>query len=78
MTESWSDLLIEQTRNALADKWVGGLDGFLHLKNINGKFGKICFENLMAERWLIHVKNSTDVNTFANVEDLISAGWAID
>jgi len=77
MPNTWSDYLMEETRNALHDGFVGA-DGFLHMKNINGNFGKICLENLMYKKLLIQDKRTDVEYCYTSADELIMDGWAID
>lgn len=77
MINAWSDDLLEQTRNALNDGFVG-LDGFLHMKNINGNYGKIHLENLLAAKLLIQDKQTDEVYSFSTSDEVIANGWVID
>lgn len=77
MLNTWSDNLLEETLNALHDGFVGA-DGFLHMKNINGNFGKICLENLMDGKLLIQDKKTDVEYLYTSADELIIDGWAID
>jgi hypothetical protein len=46
MPNSWSNNLLEETRDALRDGFVGA-NGFLHMKNINDSYGRIHLTNLI-------------------------------
>jgi hypothetical protein len=77
MNKIWSDNLLEQTRNAL-DNSFSGPDNFLHMKNINGNYGSICLDNLLARKLLIQCKKSDAEYSYKSADELISDGWAID
>ncbi|MBU1447015.1 MAG: hypothetical protein KKF58_01765 [Gammaproteobacteria bacterium] len=77
MKIKWSDRLTEETRAALSDLSVSP-QGILHMKNINGGYGKILFEELSSNKFIIWDKRSDASFQFASSEDLISSGWAID
>ncbi|OGQ52434.1 MAG: hypothetical protein A3J24_13235 [Deltaproteobacteria bacterium RIFCSPLOWO2_02_FULL_53_8] len=73
----FSDRLIEETRIALDDvplTW----DGALHMKNSNGRFGKISLENMLAKKLLIEDKVTDADYHYASADELIAAGWVID
>lgn len=77
MPNSWSDNLLEETRNALHNGFVGA-DGFLHMKNINGNYGKIRFEDLMDGKLLIQDMKTDAEYPYSTTEELIADGWVID
>lgn len=77
MANRWSDKLTEETRAAL-ENWVVTPQGVLHMKNINGRYGRILFEDLVADKLLIRDKKSEAEYLYASVDELISVGWAID
>lgn len=77
MTNKWSDRLIEETRAALEDRVVTPL-GVLHMKNVNGLYGIIQFDDLVAGRLFIKDKKSEAEYLYASADDMIEAGWAID
>jgi hypothetical protein len=76
---SWTESLKNQTREALEECRINPATNKLHLKNINGNFGHITLQDLLARR--LHVysyENSDEYWTGECVEDLLAAGWAID
>lgn len=77
VSKNWSVNLLEQTFDALDDYFTGP-DGFLHMKNINGNFGKILLEDLIARRLLIQDKNSDVKYLYKTADELIADGWVID
>lgn len=77
MANKWSDRLIEETRAALED-WVVTPLGVLHMKNLNGSYGKILLEDLVVDKLLIKDKKSEAEYLYASADELIAAGWAID
>jgi hypothetical protein len=77
MYENWSDKLLEETRAALNNGSVGP-DGFLHMKNINGDYGKIRLEDLWAGKLLIQDKRADTTYQFSTCDEMINDGWAID
>lgn len=74
---SWSDELISQNRTAIDDCFVSP-DGYLHFKNINHSFGKICVTKLLDGKWIIEGKQAGSETVFETIDALIAAGWAID
>jgi hypothetical protein len=77
MANTWSDSLIEQTRDAL-NEGITGPDGFLHMKSTKGKFGKIGLEDLLIGKLLIQDKLTTAAYIYSTNDELIADGWAID
>lgn len=77
MTNTWSDELIEKTRDVLDLKYVP-FDDFVHMKNINGNFGKISLKNWLAQKFIIQ-DNRTDFEyVYITIDELIEAGWVVD
>lgn len=77
ISNKWSDRLIAETRAALENGVVTPL-GVLHMKNLNGRYGKIQFDDLVAGRLHIKDKKSEAEYLYASADELIAAGWAID
>lgn len=77
MANNWSDRLIEETRAAFED-WVVAPLGILHMKNLNGSYGKIFMKDLVDDKLLIKDKKSEAEYLYASADELIAAGWAID
>lgn len=77
MHENWSDKLLEETCAALNNGSVSP-DGFLHMKNINGCYGKIRLEDLRAGKLLIQDKQADKAYQFSTCDEMINDGWAID
>ena len=77
MNNTWSDRLIEETRDVL-DLGFVPRDDFVHMKNINGNFGKIYFQDLLDRKLIIQDKETNAKYFYATVDELIAAGWAVD
>ncbi|MFB9123562.1 hypothetical protein E2553_16055 [Paraburkholderia dipogonis] len=77
MNNPWSETLIEQTRGALQSLPVT-LDGNLHLKNADDRFGHIGLRDLMTGTLTVTDKRSGETHLYGSVDDLIAAGWAVD
>ena len=77
MANKWSDRLIAETRAAFEGCVVTPL-GALHMKNLNGSYGKILFEDLIADKLLIKDKKTEAEYFYASADELIAAGWVID
>jgi hypothetical protein len=74
---TWSDSLKKKTKDALLE-CSGAPDGFIHMKNINGSFGRISLEDLVRGKLLIHDKKTKAEYFYKAIEELVAAGWAID
>ena len=77
MTDNWSDNLINETREVL-DLGFVPRDDFVHMKNINGDFGKIGIADWFDRKLIIQDKRSDAIYKYNTVEELITAGWAVD
>lgn len=73
----WSDSLILLTRQAINDCFIAP-DGVLHMKNLNGLYGKISLANLITRQYVVEAKNVDSKYEFCTVDELLDAGWAID
>ena len=77
--KTWSDSLRNQTRQSIEDMFVSPADGCLHFKHIDGAKGTIGFEDLFAGRLQITEKaNPQATHRYADVDELLRAGWAVD
>ncbi len=74
---SYSSELREQTREVLYNMPVTH-DDFIHLKNEDGRFGKISIYDLLQEKRIIQNKESDAVYCFDSTDQLLKAGWVID
>jgi len=77
MNNTWSDRLIEETRDVL-DLGFVPRDDFVHMKNINGNFGKISLQNWLDRKLIIQDKKTDAEYLYATVDELIGGGWVID
>ena len=77
MRKKWSDGLIEETRDVLNLNCRLCSD-FVHFKNINGGYGKMSLDNLLAGEFIIQDKTTNIETTYNTHAELIEAGWAID
>jgi WD40 repeat protein len=77
MGREWSDGLQELTRNALLDCPMT-YDGFLHMKNSAGGFGKIAIGDVLSGCFRVQSKNGAPDQVYAHIDDLIAAAWAVD
>lgn len=78
--ESWSDKLKIQTRDLIDSRGpVGTPDGSLPLKHIVSGFGTVTEDDLVNGVFrIVDRKTKSEIDTFATIDDLIAAGWAID
>lgn len=76
----WSDELKAQTRELIDSGGpVGTPDGSLGLRHIDGGFGIVTMLDLAWGRLrVIDRKTKADIATFASIDDLLAAGWAVD
>lgn len=75
----WSDALKTRTRDVIEGAGVFAVrHGRLHLKHVTSGFGTISDEDL--HRGVLKVvERSTGIEaTFADADELIAVGWAID
>lgn len=73
----WSDTLQSQTREAL-HQVPATPDGYVHMKNIDGRFGRMSAMDLIANTYVLLLKDRDETQRFGSVDALIDAGWAID
>ena len=77
--DDWSDELKEQTRDAIEGRGpFASLDGRLCLKHITSGFGTIAQEHLGGGPLRVVDRRTGAETCYANVDELIAAGWAID
>ena len=75
----WSDELKEQTRDAVEGRDIfAPRDGQLCLKHITSGFGTIAEEHLPGSPLTVVDRRTGAETTYANTDELIAAGWAID
>lgn len=77
MNNTWSDQLIDETRNVL-DLGFFPRDDFVYMKNINGNFGKIGLQNWLDRKLIIKNKETDAEHFYATVDELIASGWVVD
>jgi len=79
MLNKWSATLVERTNSCLHNvESFNPVDGCLHLKCVDGRYGIITVANLMKDHLEIVVKISNQKIYFGSSNELIEAGWAID
>ena len=74
----WTETLQQQTRETI-EQMIVTPDGLLHLKHLVFGHAWISLEDLLKESLPLHLKTST-TNQFCyeSLEDLLTAGWALD
>lgn len=76
---AWSDELKDETRSAVENfDPTQSRDGKLCLKHGSGSFGSVEAEDVREGRLRVVDRNTQGETTYANVEELIGAGWAVD
>lgn len=75
--QHWSAGLIAETRAALehAESFA---DGYVHLKNRVGTYGRISVQDIAARRFLIQNKVTLEIARFPTIDAVLSADWVID
>lgn len=74
----WSEGLREATLHGLRDVPPVTLDGRIHMKHIDGRFGSFHSVDLLADTYVLHVGGSDHSISFLDADAVIAAGWAID
>ena len=72
----WSDELQQKTRMALSDPILA--ETCLKCLGLPRRFGYIKMEDAISERWKVYLRDSNDLETYASLDELIQAGWAVD
>lgn len=75
---SWSPELIALTREGLEELALVPRDDKVYLKNINHSFGYLLLQDLLEKKLIVRQKGQDETVTYATVDDLIEAGWALD
>ena len=73
----YSDALREETREVLYNIPITH-DDHIHMKNEDGRFGKISIFDLMEEKRIIHDKATDAIYHFSDTDQLLKDGWVID
>lgn len=77
-TSGWSDELRARTRDAIEGGMFVARDGRLCLKHIASGFGVMTEDDLLSGVLrVVNVRTGAET-TFANADELIAAGWALD
>lgn len=76
--EQWSETLNKATRDAL-DRLTFVPDGdIVCLKHADGRFGMIAVDDVLRQNLKLIDRKTKQETTFANADELIRAGWALD
>lgn len=85
MTQQWSDELQGITRTTLADMPMASFvrEEGCRVKHLDGRYGAIRLEDAIEGNYTIHVDSDNKSEKeypekFAAIDDLITAGWAVD
>ncbi len=74
---TWSARLIAETRAALEHPEPFA-DGYVHLKNRVGTYGRISVQDVLARRFPIQDKVTLKVAEFPTIDAVLLADWVID
>jgi len=77
-TNNWSEELQQQTRDAISEIRVSPYDGNLHFKNSGGCFAFMTIQDLLGGKLSLTDKENGQVFEFADLNELLNAGWAMD
>ena len=75
---SWSEELRQATREAIAAGAFDAVGDKLCFKHIRSGFGIIALDDLLGRNLRLVERGTSRVTVFADAEELIHAGWAID
>ena len=73
----WSELLMQQTRDAIAQMQVTQ-DACIHFKHHKLGYAYATLADLMLERLILQAHTSKETIRFETVEVLLDAGWVVD
>ena len=76
-TKTWSERLQHQTREALSEMWINP-DGKLHFKNYDNRGAFMTAQDVLRGKLSLIDKEHGPISDFADVDELLGAGWAID
>ena len=74
---SWSKGLQQETRDAISEMRISP-DGKLHFKKHDSRGAFMTAQDLMRDKLSLTDKESAHVFEFADVEELLDTGWAVD
>ena len=76
-TNVWSKNLQQQTREAIRDMPINP-DGKLHFKNRDKRSAYMTVQDVLCGKLSLADKESGQVSEYADADELLAAGWAID
>ncbi|QOT76584.1 hypothetical protein [Cupriavidus basilensis] len=76
-SDGWSETLIQQTRSMLQTLPLTA-DGYVALKNSDGRFGRVSLNDLVAGEYAVEDRSTGELRRYASVDELIADGWVID
>lgn len=76
-TQAWSDELIRQTRQIFDLNCVPRNDK-IHMKHIGSRFGYVPLNDWLNGSLKVVDRKTCEETVFANVDELIDAGWVVD
>lgn len=74
----WSEILQQQTRDAISEVRVSPHDGNLHFKSHDNRYSFMTVQDLLLGKLSLTDKDNGRVSEFANTDELLNAGWAMD
>lgn len=74
---TWSEALQQETRDAIGEMRIGP-DGRLHFKSRGKGSAFMTAQNLACGKLLLANKENDQVFEYADVDELLAAGWAVD
>jgi hypothetical protein len=75
---AWSEGLQAQTREAIEDPLILPPIEKIHFKNIHRRCGTITFDELCQNKLRMIDSKTGEETIYANADELIQAGWALD
>lgn len=75
---TWSAELQQQTRVAITEMQISPHDGKLHFKKHESCYAFMTLQDLLCGKLSLTDKESGQVSEFADVDELLNAGWAMD
>ncbi len=74
--KSWSKSLQDTTRRVIGEHDFASDP--INLKNTDGRFGALAASEVMAGRLNVAERGTGVATMFADVEELVRAGWSVD
>jgi hypothetical protein len=76
--ENWSIDVQERTKLALQEKAFIPYRDVLAMKHADGRFGTMCVNDILSGLLKVNEFETEGEESFADVEELIHAGWVVD